>query len=172
MPSGVKPALDTKPGPPGCCNLVAFFVYYFMSSFSRHKKILQQHGLKVTSARLQVLDTLLCSEVALSHADILSRIPQARLDKVTLYRTLYAFVESGLAHKVATEDRNWLYALQMTERADTVIGDHAHFICDHCERIYCLPVASGCDMPNPRAEDGFVFRSHEFRFHGTCPQCH
>ncbi len=143
-----------------------------MLSQKRHKNILHQYGLKVTSARLRVLDTLMRSNIALSHADILSKIRDIQLDKVTLYRTLDAFVKSGLAHKVATEDRNWLYALDLSEHGDTVHRNHTHFICDYCDRVYCLPVSPQVGIPDSSSVEGFEVRSHEFRLHGTCPQCH
>jgi Fur family transcriptional regulator, ferric uptake regulator len=149
-----------------------FHKFITMPSQKRNRIILQQYGLKITSARLRVLDTLMRSEAALSHSDILSRIGESRPDKVTLYRTLDAFVKSGLAHKVATEERNWLYALDLAERSDAALGTHAHFVCDHCERIYCLPVAPLSGIKIPGAAEGFVMRSHEYRIHGTCPQCH
>ncbi len=139
---------------------------------SHFKHILHQFGLKVTPARLKVLEILMHSPAALSHSDITRRIDDRNLDKVTLYRTLNAFEKAGLAHKVATEDRNWLYALNLRMDNKAATGhDHAHFICDECDRIYCLPVHPVERQPAKVTKRGFVIRSQEYRLHGTCPEC-
>ncbi len=136
------------------------------------KRILHQYGLKVTVNRINVLRVLMDSPSALSHTDIISRIDDRKLDKVTLYRTLDAFTGCGLAHKVANEERNWLYALHMHGNNPVPSGDdHAHFICDHCDRIYCLPMGYEETQPLVKRYNGFVIRSHEYRLHGTCPKC-
>ncbi len=142
-----------------------------MISDSQRKHILHRFRLKVTSARLFVLDILIRSDVALSHNDILSQARDPQLDKVTLYRTLDAFVKSGLAHKVATEDRNWLYALHHNDQKESFEDDHAHFVCDECERIYCVPVVPAGKLQISNSDQSFTVRSHEYRLHGTCPQC-
>ncbi len=143
-----------------------------MYSKKSPKEILHQYGLKVTNARVKVLHVLMQSQVALSHGDIFSRINGNGLDKVTLYRTLSSFVNAGLAHKVATEDRTWLHALHMPEERDEGVEDHAHFVCDTCERIYCLPLVTEAAAAVPIKESGFQVKSHEYRLHGTCPECH
>ncbi len=139
---------------------------------NKSEQLLRQYGLKVTSNRLLVLDVLMSSRTALSHGEIQKKIQGSRLDKVTLYRTLDTFVKHDIAHKVASEDRNWLYALHPIDENDSVRNDHAHFICDYCERIYCLPVETRNTVPLPESEEGFVIRTHEYRLHGVCPQCH
>lgn len=136
------------------------------------ESLLRHFGLKVTETRMKVLNVLTQSKVALTHSDISSRIGDDQLDKVTLYRTLNTFVESGLAHKVATENRKWLYALLLNNSNHShEANDHAHFICDVCDRIYCLPLAfSNCELAADR-KNGFIIRSHEHRLHGICPDC-
>ncbi len=133
---------------------------------------MHQYGLKVTNARIKVLRILMQSQVALSHGDILTRIHGNELDKVTLYRTLSSFVNAGLAHKVATEDRTWLHALHLPEERNEGVEDHAHFVCDTCERIYCLPLVTEDMTAIPIKESGFQIKSQEYRLRGTCPSCH
>ncbi len=144
-----------------------------MQNENLYKELLRRFRLKVTLTRLHVLDVLANTPVALSHADITEQLAEYDIDKVTLYRTLNAFTKCGLAHKVATEDRNWLYALHMPDDAPSeVTSDHAHFVCDECERIYCLPMETGNNTRDIKEEQGFVIRSQEYRLHGTCPECH
>ncbi|MBP3193149.1 Fur family transcriptional regulator [Natronogracilivirga saccharolytica] len=143
-----------------------------MNTEAKQREVLQKHGLKATATRIRVLEVLMNSDIALSHNDITERLDDASPDKVTLYRTLNAFVSCGLAHKVATEDRNWLYALQMHDGGTSMQpDDHAHFICDECERIYCLPMDAEYLKPAVPSDRGFIIKSQEFRLHGTCPEC-
>ncbi|MDG5766644.1 Fur family transcriptional regulator [Balneolales bacterium ANBcel1] len=137
-----------------------------------YRQLLRQNGLKATPARLNVLNILAESNVALSHGDITTRLEGFDIDKVTLYRTLDTFIKSGLAHKVATEDRNWLYALHLHEDDHIPKDDpHAHFICDGCDRIYCLPVQAAAITPEIKNSGGFLIKTQEYRLHGTCPDC-
>lgn len=137
------------------------------------RSLLHKFGLKVTAARLRVLGVLVHSPVALSHRDILEKMGEQTTDKVTLYRTLHSFADCGLIHKVATKERSWRYALHNGD-PDTIPhdGDHAHFICDICERIYCMPAVIPDQKQQVELKRGFSLRSEEYRLHGTCPQCH
>ncbi|MDI6400879.1 transcriptional repressor [Balneolaceae bacterium ANBcel3] len=143
-----------------------------MKNESYLRELLQEHGLKVTLARMKVLDVLVSSPVALSHSDITHRLEGQEIDKVTLYRTLGAFTEKKLTHKVASKDRNWLYALHIHENEPAVDHDHAHFVCDSCEKIYCLPVNTEEQTPVIPTPVNFIVTSREYRLHGMCPDCH
>lgn len=136
------------------------------------KDMLHRHGLKVTDSRIAVLKVLMNTDAALSHAEITERLGDQDIDKVTLYRTLNAFTERGLAHKVATDDRNWLYALHLSDRTNmNPDSRHAHFICNTCEKIYCYPQEESPLDVNKADERGFVVQTKEVRLHGLCPDC-
>jgi len=143
-----------------------------MGKEQNHTDILRNHSLKATSIRLRVLELLTGSSVAMSHARI-SDLLDHSIDKVTLYRTLNSFVEKGLAHKVATEDRNWLYAIydDHDHNHDDGSHNHGHFICDECEKIYCFPVDENLLSVNRQNLHGFEIKQHEIRLHGRCPVC-
>jgi len=135
--------------------------------------ILKSCNLKVTPVRVKVLEILLESGIAMSHTDITNRLGDNQIDKVTLYRTLNHFHKNGIIHKVANEDRNWLYAIliQNLEKPEPD-HTHAHFICDDCEKIYCFPYGSfGYDTIISK-KNGFVVNKQEIRLHGLCPTCH
>lgn len=135
------------------------------------KSILQEHGLKVTEVRLQVLKIMMETGAAMSHSDISQKLGDGSIDKVTLYRTLNKFTESGLAHRVATEDRSWLYAIYEKDAHDHHEHEHAHFVCDDCEKIYCFPMESQSIEFKNENNMGFRIRNKEVRLHGTCPVC-
>jgi len=137
------------------------------------KEILKRYDLKVTPVRMQVLEALIRSDVALSHADITEALGDENLDKVTLYRTLSVFTEKGLVHKVATEDRNWLYAILMEGPLELAAEHaHAHFVCDACEKIFCFPLGTQANDGVNSIREGFIVREKEIRLHGLCPTCH
>ncbi|MCA1802147.1 MAG: transcriptional repressor [Rhodothermaceae bacterium] len=136
------------------------------------RNILQQYKLKNTPVRVSVLEVLLGSRVALSHNDITERLKGKDIDKVTLYRTLNSFTEKGLTHKVPTEDRNWLYAIFDEDLLRPATDHyHAHFVCNKCDKIYCLPVEEHQSMQNSSIKMGFKVLSSEVRLHGLCPVC-
>ena len=136
-------------------------------------RILKEHNLKVTKIRLEVLDLLIKSGIAMSHSQISEKLDSEAVDKVTLYRTLNTFTEAGIAHKVATEDRNWLYAIfdeDAHEESDHS-HEHAHFICDECDKIYCFPIEENVTEIQQQHKMGFQIKSKEVRLHGLCPIC-
>lgn len=136
------------------------------------KDLLRDHGLKITPVRLRVLEILLKSDTALSHGDITEQLADESIDKVTLYRTLNAFNEKGIVHKVATEDRNWLYAILVSgEKHVEPEYSHAHFICDDCEKIFCLPMNLSSTDQDLTLRNGFLIKQQEVRLHGLCPSC-
>jgi Fur family transcriptional regulator, ferric uptake regulator len=136
------------------------------------RDILRQYNLKNTPVRIDVLDVLLSARVALSHADITEKLKGKEIDKVTLYRTLNSFTEKGLTHKVATDDRNWLYAIFDEDLLHPETEHyHAHFVCNKCEKIYCLPVEENNVMNRNSVNRGFRVMSTEVRLHGLCPIC-
>ncbi len=160
--------------------LIATMLHYkyigivIMNKSTTHTtSLLRRFGLKATSTRAKVLEVLYESPTALSHGDITERLSGHNIDKVTLYRTLNTFAESGLVHKVATEDRNWHYAFFMHEDTDSASqGNHAHFVCNECERIYCLPMQTFDPTPQIKEKSGFIIKSREYRLHGLCPECY
>lgn len=138
--------------------------------------ILHRHDLKATPVRVEVLALMMRTPSAMTHGAITDALgPSTSIDKVTLYRTLNAFTEKGILHRIPTEDRNWLYAV--SPEADAPARDHdhaqphAHFVCDECDKVYCLPVnepVQTIELPDP----GFIMKSQEIVIHGQCPTCH
>ena len=134
--------------------------------------ILHSFKLRVTETRLQILNVLIDSQTALCHHDIAEQMRSYSIDKVTIYRTLDAFEKKGLIHKVATKDRNWKYAICLNKKNNTEINrSHAHFICDHCDRIYCMPIQGLDNLPEVPSPDEFKITEKELRLHGLCPEC-
>ena len=95
------------------------------------RDLLEKHGLRQTQNRIQVLEVFSKEDIALSSHDIESELKS--MDRVTLYRTLKSFEESGLIHKAHDETMTIKYALcghdcSIAEHKD----EHAHFHCEVC----------------------------------------
>ena len=48
-------------------------------------------------------------------------------------------------------------------------GEHPHFICRSCNKVFDLPVAM--QLPKVHAPKGFVITGGEIVYAGTCPDC-
>lgn len=122
-------------------------------------------GLRVTPNRLAVLAVVEAAQQALSHADLEAALPTV-IDAVTLYRTLDSFVEVGLLSKAIGADRVSRFALLQGAAASH--HEHAHFHCDSCGRVYCLPVKAPRQPPVPQ---GFEVAVVDLNVHGNCADC-
>lgn len=127
------------------------------------KKLLRAAKLRVTPARVGVLEILLGSPTALSHADLESRLPDA--DRVTLYRVLDSLVTCGLALKAV--DTRGVFRFSAT-RAKHEHDGHLHFRCTACGAVFCLDAPP---PPPPGLPRGFRLSGVEYDLRGTCAQC-
>jgi len=84
-----------------------------------HSALLRLAGLRVTAARVAILDVLCHAERALDAQQVFDQLRSARTpsgkairtDRVTIYRTLTALVKAKIAHRVDIGDRIHRYAL-------------------------------------------------------------
>lgn len=126
-------------------------------------RLIESRGATATVARVQVLRMLLAAESAQPHHALMEAALDAGrpLDKVTLYRVLDWLVAEGLAHSITGRDR-----VRRFSGAHAHPG-HAHFECDRCGRLFCLP-----DPPAaPAAPPGFEPARVDLTVHGHCADC-
>ena len=122
--------------------------------------LLKQHGLRVTEARLIVLETFLrCGQVFDHHA-LLAAVG-GRVDRVTLYRTLHVFHLHELLYKVPSASGVIQYGLRRlgSER-------HLHLVCSVCGKIISMDGAPQVTLP-----PGFKAETVEMIVGGTCGDC-
>ncbi len=133
-------------------------------------ELLSEKGLRVTDTRLSVLHTLGGAKSALSHQEISDAV--GSIDRVTLYRILHTLEKKQIIHRVATVDRQTRFALCLKgKRADSISIDHAHFECNLCHRIYCIPGTKISVNTRVSDKSGFQITNREIRLHGICPDC-
>jgi Fur family ferric uptake transcriptional regulator len=132
------------------------------------KDILKKNRLSVTASREKILNLFLDQAGALAHGDIEKRAGE-KFDRVTIYRTLQAFVEKGIIHTIPTADNSILYALCKDDCEEGHHHDHhVHFVCRQCHNTYCLDTVVTPDIKLPA---GYSVSQIEVVVEGTCRQC-
>lgn len=167
MTSKTRAAAAAAPANPG-----------LTASSERAEGLLRAASVRVTDARLRVLDALLGAPRAYSHHDMQEAL--ADMDRVTLYRALDCLTEAGLAHKIAGDDRVFRYSAgaehpQQEERPNVPHHQHGHFKCTRCAKVYCLDSSGDAALLRSALQEtlGRGFQSHdiEFTIKGWCADC-
>ena len=129
-------------------------------------QLIQASGQRATPVRSAVLSILMETDAALSHSEILDRLQAVgEFDRVTVYRVLDWLVEHGLLHKVAGAGRAWRFRLTRNE----TMHRHAHFQCNRCGKIFCLPDVQPV-LPK-KVPASFSVESIELNLKGICDDC-
>jgi len=132
------------------------------------KEILKRNKLSVTAGREKILHLFLEQSGALAHGDIEKRAGE-KFDRVTIYRTLNAFVEKGIIHTIPTSDNSILYALCKDDCAEGHHHDHhVHFVCSKCKNTFCLDNVVTPSLKLPR---GYQSSHIEVLVEGVCKDC-
>lgn len=134
------------------------------------KDRLRGAGLKFTGPRAAVLQALEQCDAPVSHADVVAAVsaavatvgPADTVDASTIYRNLVDLQGAGLVHRLDVGDHTWRYELKRDDET------HAHFVCDDCGVVACLPEGS----VSVKGVPGRVGRVQSVLLRGSCPQCH
>lgn len=132
------------------------------------KEILKSHKLRVTAFREEVLHLFNESEPTLSLRDLEQNLEN--YDRVTLYRTLKAFEDHGIIHKVPTDNQQVYYG--MCKEAcgpNEHHHSHAHFNCRACENVFCVETEAIRFGKN--VIEGYQVEKTEILLEGLCPDC-
>lgn len=133
-----------------------------------HARLLEKHGLSKTPPRLNVLSILAAREVATPETYLEKRLG-GQVNRVTLYRTLKAFEEKGILHKILDQNGTANYALCSEKCSEHKHYDkHFHFNCVTCNKVYCMDEIDFSFIKLPR---GFKAGTMNLTVTGTCRQC-
>lgn len=134
---------------------------------SEMRSSLKALGLRATSSRLAVLVELHEHAGPLTHEELMDRLGVGSFDKATIYRILADLTEVGLLGKMDLGDHIWRYELR--DACREVADDHAHFLCEDCGEVTCLP---GLELRAPTGLPA-VLRGADFRVKvtGRCGDC-
>jgi len=145
----------------------------FQQSMPQSKKlspeeILKQHELKATPQRIDVLSAFLKKNQVLSLSEI-NKILGKGFDRITLYRTLNAFEEHGLIHKIPDSTGNINYAICKHDSIHHSHDDnHIHFQCMKCNLTVCL---DELEIPAIRVPKKYNPVKYNFLIEGVCEDC-
>jgi len=130
-------------------------------------EMLKKHKLRRTPIRIKVLSIFKSASKALTHEDIERKFD--KLDRITLYRTLRAFEENGLIHKIPNSGPNPLYAICAEDCNHIEHNDeHGHFHCLECGKTFCM---EDVEIPAIRLPDGFKASQRHLVMEGMCSDC-
>ena len=136
-----------------------------MARYSEVKKILKSHKLRVTDGRVDVLEFFLRQGRAITFKDLEMEFKTS--DRVTLYRTLNAFTEHGVLHKIPNDSGHATYGLcHDTCDSEEHYHDHLHFKCNECGTIECLEIK----IPSVNVP-GYLVKEANMILKGTCKTC-
>jgi Fur family ferric uptake transcriptional regulator len=139
-----------------------------MPTPDRLNQLLKRHGLRLTPTRRAVLQVIASSPFALSGHEVEQQLGPDT-DRITLYRTLKSFEESGLVHRVRDLTDIIRYAACSIEcSAQAHFDNHVHFKCTACEHIYCLNQVA---IPAVALPDKFEAQSRDYLLAGVCREC-
>lgn len=135
---------------------------------SRTDDILKSNRLSVTNSRQKILNLFLANNGALAHADIEHKAGE-KFDRVTVYRTLQAFVEKGIIHTIPTVDNSIKYALCKNDCFEGQHHDnHFHFVCSVCHITECL---EDFIIPAVKLPKDYSAENVEIVINGVCCNC-
>ena len=131
-------------------------------------KILSKHKIRSTEIRRQVLNVFMdVPDKALSNQDIEEHFD--KIDRVTLYRVLKTFEESGLIHQAIDGSNKTKYAY-CTDGCTTHHhhDEHAHFYCTQCETTNCLEMVN---VPVVKVPKEYLLQDAQLVLSGLCKNC-
>ena len=139
-----------------------------MTTNERLINLLKQHNLNITQSRVIILEFFLNTENSLDKYFI-EKKARHHLDRITVYRTLRAFVKKGIIHTIPTHDFSVQYALSKNDCDESGhLDNHFHLICEKCGKGFCLDENNISISPLPK---GYVKHKVEVLITGLCKKC-
>jgi Fur family ferric uptake transcriptional regulator len=130
--------------------------------------ILRKHGHKLTPQRHIVLKVMASSHDHLTPEVIYekSRLEDASIGRVTVYRTLNLLSKLNLVCRIHAEGRCRSYMMRRpTEH-------HHHLICSGCGKVIDFTNCNLIEMEEKLSqESGFDIKGHLLEFYGLCRDC-
>lgn len=130
------------------------------------KELIRNKGLRVTPARVAVLNILAESQEPLDIASIFEQTAKKRVDadQATIYRIVENFIQKDLILRLQFKEKRFFYEAKRAE--------HHHAVCTNCGKIEDV---SKCNIKRLEKEiavnSGFQVKSHALEFYGYCKDC-
>jgi Fur family ferric uptake transcriptional regulator len=137
------------------------------STLANATERLKSNGHKLTKPRQALLKAIASFSAPFTTEDAFKTTTKllrgAKIDLVTVYRSLATFEELGLLSRVEFGDGVVRYELKGP-------GDqhHHHFVCQACAKVEPL---NHCELTTHLKAAGYTRLSHRLEFFGLCPAC-
>ena len=127
--------------------------------------LLKKKGLKKTKVRMTLIRHFMNLEHAQSYNDLQATLV-GEVDKSTLYRNLTSFEQAGIIHRI--NDNSGIAKYAFGESPIQGGEEHAHFVCECCETVYCLGGLAPLHIDVPK---GFRTNKVQTIIRGICADC-
>jgi Fur family ferric uptake transcriptional regulator len=118
---------------------------------SKIESIINQSNIKLTTARVAILELFANAKKPLCYEDIKNKLS---MDKATFYRNIAKFEEENILNSFESNDKKRYYEI--------LKNPHAHFICSSCSAIECI-------KEQPITLKGYKIENIIIK--GICPSC-
>lgn len=139
-----------------------------MNEIDKYKRILREHGLRVTSKRLGIVSLLEGFDYPVDAKLICEGLCDSGIciNLSTVYRALESLVEVGVVNRINFADDSKVF-FELNR------GGHRHFLhCLGCGELISLDVCPLSDYQLALAkETKYRVVSHHFDIYGYCPKC-
>ena len=131
------------------------------------KKELRKVALKVTPARLGILEALEKSDKPLDVLSIMGYLEKKdiKADRVTVFRIVNILTDKGLTKPIQFNDGKLRYEHSLK-------AEHHHFICENCGIVEDI---MDCNIEllekNIKKNKGLIIKRHSLEFFGLCKKC-
>ncbi|CAA6804761.1 MAG: Peroxide stress regulator / Ferric uptake regulation protein [uncultured Sulfurovum sp.] len=115
------------------------------------EELIKDKNIKLTSARLKLLQILEVADKPLCYEEIKRDIS---MDKATFYRNISKFEEEGILNAFESNDKKRYFEVKQNA--------HAHFVCIVCNSVECI---KNIEINLPKYEINNVI------INGKCPSC-
>jgi Fur family ferric uptake transcriptional regulator len=133
------------------------------------RKAIRKVGLRVTPARIAVLQLLLNSSSPQPHSVVAASLAHLGIDSATVFRNLNSMTRAGLLRRAELGDHVWRFEA-IGDREHVHESSHPHFLCVDCGEVTCLEDVQLTANSQRVAE--FVGEVKEILVRGHCKQCH
>lgn len=127
-------------------------------------QILKKLSIYNTKPRVLILNMFLDAKTTLDYLTLKKYIGK-EIDRGTIYRTLYLFLEKNLLYTIPSEDGIIHYALQLNK---SITKRRVHFVCSKCKKIINLPDSS---MPEIKISERLKVENIDVLLSGICDEC-
>jgi Fe2+ or Zn2+ uptake regulation protein len=129
-------------------------------------ELLRGAGYRATPGKIALLSLLEAAAHPLTIAEISEQLSDKK-DETTLYRSLDAFVQSGIIRRVHFNDRSARYEWNVGAH------HHHHIVCEECGKIEDVDTCA-TDLEKKvlgQSKQFKTIRSHSVEFFGVCAVC-